>query len=272
MEYLVTYSWAILIIAVVLVALFQLGIFNTNALTPRASPGSCQVYRPNGSWSIQLISLTGLCSGELPQYVSSFASSQSAYVKVKHEGQLVPASLTITAWVNPSVTNVAGQGIFGNLDTYYLSVGSTGKVTLDLQIASVDYSFTSNNALTANSFAFVAATYDGTNAKTYINNLQESSNGQSGSLMTTVNSFFIGNTVAYFSGQISNVQVYNTSLTSNELQAMYISGIGGAPLVLQNLVGWWPLNGNANDYSGNNATSTANSISFKSTITGYTPP
>ncbi|MGC9010605.1 MAG: hypothetical protein ACP5JN_00435 [Candidatus Micrarchaeia archaeon] len=28
-------------------------------------------------------------------------------------------------------------------------------------------------------------------------------------------------------------------------------GIGGAPIDLQHLVAWWPLNGNANDYSGN---------------------
>ncbi len=28
-------------------------------------------------------------------------------------------------------------------------------------------------------------------------------------------------------------------------------GIGGAPIDLQNLVGWWPPDGNANGYSGN---------------------
>jgi hypothetical protein len=39
------------------------------------------------------------------------------------------------------------------------------------------------------------------------------------------------------------------------VQTLYSEGIGGAPLpkpILNNLVAWWPLNGNLNDYSGNN--------------------
>ncbi|MGC8662693.1 MAG: hypothetical protein ACP5RT_02830, partial [Candidatus Micrarchaeia archaeon] len=43
MEYLMTYGWAILIIAVVLGALFQLGVFNANNFAPKAPPGACQV-------------------------------------------------------------------------------------------------------------------------------------------------------------------------------------------------------------------------------------
>ncbi|MGC8478929.1 MAG: hypothetical protein ACP5NE_03320, partial [Candidatus Micrarchaeia archaeon] len=39
MEYLMTYGWAILIIAVVLGALFQLGVFNANNFAPKAPPG-----------------------------------------------------------------------------------------------------------------------------------------------------------------------------------------------------------------------------------------
>ena len=45
MEYLMTYGWAILIIAVVIVALFQLGIFNNSNLAPRALSGACEVVR-----------------------------------------------------------------------------------------------------------------------------------------------------------------------------------------------------------------------------------
>jgi len=56
----------------------------------------------------------------------------------------------------------------------------------------------------------------------------------------------------FFKGFISNVQVYNTSLTANQVQALYLRGMGGAPMKLQNIVGWWPLNGNTNDYGGNN--------------------
>ena len=55
-----------------------------------------------------------------------------------------------------------------------------------------------------------------------------------------------------WNGFISNVQIYNATLTSNEIFAQYVAGFGGAPVNLKNLIAWYPLNGNANDYSGNN--------------------
>ncbi|HVA83116.1 MAG TPA: hypothetical protein VNF06_03060, partial [Candidatus Aquilonibacter sp.] len=66
------------------------------------------------------------------------------------------------------------------------------------------------------------------------------------------------------------VQMYNASLSANEITALYIGGIGGAPIQLRNLVGWWPLNGNSQDYSGDLLNGVANSISFTGSWTsGY---
>ncbi len=42
---------------------------------------------------------------------------------------------------------------------------------------------------------------------------------------------------SYFNGLIANVQVYNTTLSASEVQGLYAEGIGGAPALLQNLVG-----------------------------------
>jgi hypothetical protein len=65
-----------------------------------------------------------------------------------------------------------------------------------------------------------------------------------------------------FGGYISNVQIYNASLDAGEVQSMYAEGIGGTPQVLQNLVGWWPLNGDANDYSGKNANGVQTAVTY----------
>ena len=74
-------------------------------------------------------------------------------------------------------------------------------------------------------------------------------------------------------GYLANVQLYNTSLSANDIQALYLEGIGGAPIDLQHLVGWWPLNGNANDYSGNGNNGQINNVNFVSNwYSGYTPP
>ena len=55
----------------------------------------------------------------------------------------------------------------------------------------------------------------------------------------------------WFNGSIADVQIYNKSIGLSDITTLYNEGIGGAPVDLNSLVGWWPLNGNANDYSGN---------------------
>ena len=51
--------------------------------------------------------------------------------------------------------------------------------------------------------------------------------------------------------QESNVQIYSSALSKSSISALFNAGINGAPIRNSGLVGWWPLNGNANDYSGN---------------------
>ena len=76
-----------------------------------------------------------------------------------------------------------------------------------------------------------------------------------------------------FTGYISNVQIYNTSLGQNSITALYQEGIGGAPIDLQNLVAWYPLNGNANDYSGNGNNGVPTNVVYTSSwISSYNPP
>ena len=76
-----------------------------------------------------------------------------------------------------------------------------------------------------------------------------------------------------FNGLIANAQVYNVSLSQPEIQALYQEGIGGAPIDPNHIVGWWPLNGNAQDYSGNGNDGTATNVQYTSTWTnGYMQP
>ena len=68
---------------------------------------------------------------------------------------------------------------------------------------------------------------------------------------------------------ISNVQVYNTSLSANDIATLYANGIGADPINIRNLVGWWPLNGNANDYSGNGYTGISSNVVYNSNWYSY---
>ena len=68
--------------------------------------------------------------------------------------------------------------------------------------------------------------------------------------------------VNYFDGSISNVQVYDTILSVNQINNLNLTGKGGAPIPNAGLVGWWPLDGNANDYSANNNNGVATNVNW----------
>jgi len=286
MEYLMTYGWAILIIAVVLGALFQLGVFNASNFAPKVPPGSCQVFRPNGSGTTSFINLEGVCSGELPQYVAQFSGS-SAQIIVNHE-YFQDNSFTILAWGYwPPGTNLAspgtpngdlgyawsgpsvgdeGFGIFSRSDHWYLNFYGD-----DLECSA--------GPVAGRWYQFGASWNASTKLQTiWVNGAANCTRTSSGNLITN-SPLYIGSGVgtwdgAYMDGSISNIQIYNASLSASQIQQLYQEGIGGAPIDLQNLVGWWPLNGNANDYSGNGNNGQINGgVTFVSNWwSGYTPP
>ena len=68
--------------------------------------------------------------------------------------------------------------------------------------------------------------------------------------------------VAGMNGSIANVQIYNTPLSSSQISQLYSEGIGGAPIPNAGLASWWPLDGNANDYSGNNNNGVATNVNW----------
>ncbi len=71
-----------------------------------------------------------------------------------------------------------------------------------------------------------------------------------------------------FNGLMSDTQLYNATLDQNQISSLYSEGTGGAPLSLSSLVAWWPLNGNANDYSGNGNDGLAYNLTY-TPFTGY---
>ncbi len=279
MEYLMTYGWAILIIAVVLIALFQLGVFNGSNLAPKALAGSCEVVK-----NTEGISLAGQCDNNLPQYVTQF-NGGSSYVQPATTG-LSPTNLTVSAWIytvssSPTQQNIVAYGQSGyasdvydlatnnlclHLTSGYPSCLSYPGVTQNRWynvVATVSYSPTSGNSVESvyvNGVSVVTpATYVGSLYYQYTTNIDFGEGATGGFL--------------FFNGFLANVQIYNTSLSANDVTALYQEGIGGHPLAINNLIGWWPLNGNANDYSGNNNDGTATNVAYTGSWTGgYSQP
>jgi len=281
MEYLMTYGWAILIIAVVLGALFQLGVFNSSSFSPRAPPGACQVFRPSGPGTTTNINLMGVCTGQLPQYIAQFGS-QINYIDAGSSTAFnLQNAVTISVWAkiipgatlggHAEIVSRSSSWDFTNWDGYDIYPQNT-EVLLDFVVKG-DAMYRLHSTLgdpRDGKWHQYVGTYSSTFTRYYIDGVQQQASATNGRSFTNTwnGNFEMGRYLTYvdnsFNGMIANVQFYNASLSSNEIQAMYLGGIGGAPLVLQNLAGWWPLNGNANDYSGNNNNGVPTGVTFTS--------
>ena len=267
MEYLMTYGWTILIVAIVIVALFQLGLFDNSSLTTHAVAGACQaVHNAAGS------NLAGQCNNGQPQFVAQF-NGQSGSIIVASSSSLNfgTSPFTVSAWVKPSSNLATYYGVVEKKTYYngnypgwqlwldYRNCPSSGPESLRINDGStVDdltpYGNSQCSILSGNSWVFITAEVNPSSGVTfYINGANDGTSSFTLNSISSTSSLDIGGINGYyFPGLISNVQVYNTSLSAIEISALYQEGIGGVPIDPAHIVGWWPLNGNAQDYSGNN--------------------
>ncbi len=269
MEYLMTYGWAILIIAIVMVALFALGIFNSTNFAPKATAGACQVVR-----NVESVTLQGQCQGELPMYVALLNGQNSVITPPSLFASSGVCNLTITGWSYDAGMPSTGQmaGVIGLSSNGWADIEYRDDVLrFELRNLSAGNSWTVYGNY-KNTWVFTALVLtNGVATGGYINNNFYPSGHYIGCIGLTNSK--IGSWDRAFNGYLSNIQVYNTSLSSNDLNSLYRAGIGGAPIDPLHIVGWWPLNGNTNDYSGNGHTSTQAAVSYTSSWTyGYNYP
>ncbi len=196
------------------------------------------------------------------------STSQAAYINVTGYVPLNTLQFSYFAWIYPTSSEsysriLATSG--GDKGAIEVSVGGSTQIELNgyngIGWISVGPVFP------LDTWNFVGATYNGTAYNVYLNGQRIWSKTESLSGATS-GIFQIGLTTAYgisgnqYFGYISNVQAYNTSLSPQQVQALYKEGVTGLPLRNAGLVGWWPLNGNANDYSGNGKNGTAINVAY----------
>lgn len=296
MEYLMTYGWAILIIVVSLLILATFGVFDPQTYAAKAPPGACSVNRPQGPGTTTNMQLSGLCSGEIPQFTTSFTAPGTCSaaifpVRISQMIQLqstplTASAITITWWAN-AASNVGAYfhlnsaNPLGGIFCYPSTSGSSPQLACQVYPSAPFGSVTASQPISNNQWTFYALTTNGAGSNLYVNGVGASS-GVTLAAGTTFTDFDIFGYQAAagpapapgcMNGQLADVQLYTTTLSSNSIQSLYIEGIGGVPTDLQDIAGWWPLNGNTNDYSGNNNNGVYNSISYNGHWwTGYTTP
>ena len=208
-----------------------------------------------------------------PNKVGNFTKSSNnyggSYINVSSISLLEPPStVSVTAWVYAAhffaFEFVAGKScnpITCGWASYSITEGSSGS-----NMCGGTYTgLTCGPQIPLDTWIFVTFTYNGTNSFIYENGTVQAS-ASTPVLSYKLYPFNIGSSLGYHSwyGMISNVQVYNNVLSAADIQKLYSEGLGGAPLPNAGLVGWWPLDGNANDYSGYNNNGVAVNVKWVS--------
>ena len=137
---------------------------------------------------------------------------------------------TLSAWVNKNSSAPNYAGIFGTRNgsavafPYLLSLDNSNKIRL---IADGTFNILSDNAINNDTWYHVVGTGDGTDLKMYINGqLQTATTSYSTPLLTTTNDLMIGaqwdtDTQYEWSGEISNVKLYDKGLSASEVKQNY---------------------------------------------------
>ncbi len=205
--------------------------------------------------------------------ISSDVATSSALTK--------PSSGTFSAWVFPA--NAFISGAFPIVASFYTDAGiiiqgSSGKPYM--QLCNGCAVSIASGALSQNTWTFVVGTwsYNGvsTTAQVYLNGMASGSSaviaGNGGSSNAVYLGGITGASWSAFNGLLSNVQLYNAALNTTQISQLYKEGITGIPISTSNIVGWWPLDGNANDYSNNGNTGIAVNVIYNNTLSNkYLP-
>jgi hypothetical protein len=164
----------------------------------------------------------------------------SALVTINNSASLqLSNAMTLEAWVNPSTVNsLFCDAIYKGNDNYYLEGSSPNASVPAMGGTFASMSLYGTAALPVNTWAHLAATYDGTTLRLYVNGVQVASRAQTGAIATSTNPLQIGGDSIYgqfFQGTIDEVRVYNVALTAAQIQADMKTPVGDIPTAPGNL-------------------------------------
>ena len=144
--------------------------------------------------------------------------------------------MTLSAWVHPTAlstwrTVLLKERSGGLVYALYASDQASHPNTY-INIGGSDFESTGPTALPLNVWNNLAATYDGSALRVYINGVQVSSRPVAGSLLSSTGALRIGgNSVwgEYFQGLIDEVRIYSRVLTAAEIQTDMNTPVGAPP-------------------------------------------
>ncbi|MEM3781442.1 MAG: LamG domain-containing protein [Candidatus Micrarchaeaceae archaeon] len=222
-------------------------------------------YLDRASWSLTKSSPNGIFNFFNYNTRVALFNGASSYIQVPDVHLLNLSTLTIAGWVDyKGPASGSWNWLVAKQNAWGVGVCGTSLAVCFYNWAS-GTNYVSSTTVSPNHWYFLVATIGGGTETVYLNGLNVLSNSLAVSNQGVGVQIGYGNAGGQFlNGSASNIQIYNTTLSPSQIQQLYQSGISGRPLANAGLVGWWPLNGNANDYSGFGDNGTPFSIAYAS--------
>jgi len=183
---------------------------------------------------------TTFAPGEVGQ-AFSFDGTDDQIVVPNHANQNGGTQITIDAWINPT-SIVHGQPIAQKrssdniggytFETTHSPFAPDNGLQWAIMIAGAYHVLqTPANVLTIGTFQHVAATYDGTTMRIYVDGVEKANMPASGTIDPRTDPFVIGrnvpNPAVVWQGLIDELELYNRALSQPEIAAIFNAGTAG---------------------------------------------
>jgi len=171
------------------------------------------------------------------------------YVIVPYNSYIDPENFTVMMWVKPDVLEAsalflgAGGGGWTSTGGYRIQMSSSsGGVAIWCNDGTTNYNAGATNALNVGEWNFVAASYDGTNIKLYVNDVNQPGTATATCSRLTNQDIWIGRSwgVTEFEGEIDEVMLFDKALSATEINNAYVSS-GAISSITSGLIGYWKL-------------------------------
>jgi len=197
----------------------------------RTGPLPCVIADPNLVVWLMLDESSG---SSVAADSSGYGNHGNDYVDCGNDDSLnITDEITMSAWINMSARPANNEYVFIHWKDYAYGLYLTGQSDTEtvlsayfkLDTGDIDTWTDANIILPLNSWVHVAVTYDGADAKGYVNGELDFTKNKAGTIDTTTDPFTIGDTDNdYYEGFVDDARVYNRALSRAEVGALYFLG------------------------------------------------
>lgn len=189
-----------------------------HAATISGSPAMCKLPSPGSGKDILQVPTVTTNTGHLVLVGAGYATVADA------NSLDATTAITIEAWVRPFTVSTT-QTICGKNSAYALNITSVAKLQFQRWASTVSGTVSGTASLAVDTWYHVAATYDGTTTKLYINGaLDTTSASLTGSVDATATAVILGGLTTasqLFAGRLDSVKIYTSVLTATQVATNY---------------------------------------------------